>query len=81
VIGGIEDGFSEPSIAFGYGPVHEYVSLHMLEPDYSPLVGYPIAHTPGTDGRQRLQAVIGDVHTRAVVLESSSGRPGAGHAG
>jgi hypothetical protein len=54
----------EPFMEYGVSWDNEYVSLHMVEPDYSPLVGYPIAHTPGTDGRQRLSAVIGDVHTR-----------------
>ena len=44
---------------------NEYVSVHMLEPDYSPMVGYPVAHTPGTDGRQVAQAVIVDLLTRA----------------
>ena len=28
----------------------EYVSLHMLEPSYQPLIGYPQAFTRGTDG-------------------------------
>jgi hypothetical protein len=36
----------------------------MLEPDYSPLVAYPLAHTPGTDGRQVAQAVIVELTTR-----------------
>jgi hypothetical protein len=54
----------EPFMDYGVSWDNEYVSLHMLEPDYIPLVGYPIAHTPGTDGRERLDAVIADVHTR-----------------
>jgi hypothetical protein len=54
----------EPFMEYGVSWDNEYVSLHMLSPDYIPLVGYPIAHTPGTDGRQRLDAVIADVHTR-----------------
>ena len=37
---------------FGMAWDNEYVSLHMLEPDYTPMVGYPIAHTRGTDGKQ-----------------------------
>ena len=55
----------EPFMEYGVSWDNEYVSLHVLEPDYSPLVGYPIAHTPGTDGRQRLDVVIADVRTRA----------------
>jgi hypothetical protein len=54
----------DPFMDYGVSWDNEYVSLHMLEPDYSPLVGYPVAHTPGTDGKQRLTAVIADVHTR-----------------
>ena len=54
----------EPFMDYGVSWDNEYVSLHMLEPDYTALVGYPIAHTPGTEGRRRLRAVIADVHTR-----------------
>jgi hypothetical protein len=61
---GLTNAAREPFMDYGASWDNEYVSLHMLEPDYSPLVAYPIAHTPGTDGRQRLRAVIGDVHTR-----------------
>lgn len=63
----------EPFMDYGVSWDNEYVSLHMVEPDYSPMVGYPIAHTPGTDGRLRVTAVIGDVHTRAD-LERYRGR-------
>jgi hypothetical protein len=62
-----------PFMDYGVSWDNEYVSLHMLEPDYSPLVGYPIAHTPGTNGRQRLSAVIADVRTRQD-LEKYRGR-------
>ena len=54
----------EPFMDYGTSWDNEYVSLHMMEPDYSPMVGYPIAHTPGTNGRQTLQGVIADVRTR-----------------
>ncbi len=63
----------EPFMDYGVSWDNEYVSLHMLEPDYSPLVGYPIAHTPGTDGRLTLDVVIADVRTRAE-LEAYRGR-------
>lgn len=62
---GLENVAREPFMDYGVSWDNEYVSLHMLKPDYSPMVGYPIAHTPGTDGRQQLFAVIADVHTRA----------------
>lgn len=63
----------EPFMDYGASWDNEYVSLHMMEPDYSPLNGYPIAHTPGTDGKQRLTAVIADVRTRQD-LEKYRGR-------
>ena len=54
----------EPFMEYGVSWDNEYVSIHLLEPDYQPMVGYPIAHTPGTNGKQELQAVIADVRTR-----------------
>ena len=43
----------------------EYVSLHMLEPDYQPLIGYPHAFTPGTDGPVTGPVVLTDIRSRA----------------
>lgn len=43
---GLENVAREPFMEYGVSWDNEYVSLHMLEPDYSPLVGYEIAHTP-----------------------------------
>lgn len=60
---GLEQVAREPFMDYGMSWDNEYVSLHMMEPDYSPLVGYPIAHTPGTNGRQRLEVVFGAVRT------------------
>lgn len=62
---GLVNIVAEPFMDFGVTWDNEYVSVHMLEPDYSPMVAYPIAHTPGTDGRQAGRAVIVDVLTRA----------------
>lgn len=61
---GLANVAAEPFMDFGASWDNEYVSLHMLEPDYSPMVGYPLAHTPGTDGRQVVQATIAEVQTR-----------------
>ena len=36
----------------------KYVSLHMLEPDYQMVIGYPLANTPGTNGKILDDAVI-----------------------
>ena len=61
---GLVNTIREPFMDYGVSWDNEYVSLHLMEPDYSPMVGYPIAHTPGTDGKQRLQVVIADVQTK-----------------
>jgi carboxypeptidase Q len=62
---GLVNVAAEPFMDFGVTWDNEYVSLHLLEPDYTPMVGYPIAHTRGTDGRQVVQAVIVDLLVRA----------------
>ena len=62
---GLVNVAAEPYMDFGVAWDNEYVSLHMLEPDYTPMVGYPIAHTRGTDGRQVVQAVIVDLMVKA----------------
>jgi hypothetical protein len=61
---GLVNVASEPFMEFGASWDNEYVSLHLLEPDYTPMVGYPLAHTPGTDGRQVATGVIVDLQTR-----------------
>ncbi len=61
---GLENTHREPFMNYGASWDNEYVSVHMMEPDYQPLVAYPIAHTPGTGGRRTLDVVIADVRTR-----------------
>ncbi len=51
----------------------EYVSLHMLEPDYQPLIGYPQAFTAGTNGKISGEVVIADIGSNAE-LEDYRGR-------
>ncbi len=55
----------EPFMDYGVTWDNEYVSLHLLEPDYQPMVGYPLSHTPGTKGRITCPVVIADVQTRS----------------
>lgn len=55
---GLTNVAAEPYMDYGVTWDNEYVSLHMLEPDYQPMVGYPIAHTPSTNGKQVAEAVI-----------------------
>jgi len=60
---GLTNTVIEPFMDYGVSWDNEYVSLHLLEPDYQPMVGYPLAHTPGSDGRQVLDVVIADPRT------------------
>lgn len=62
---GLANVAAEPFMDFGVTWDNEYVSLHLLEPDYTPMVGYPISHTPGTEGKVVAQAVIVDLLSRA----------------
>ena len=42
----------------------EYLSIHMLEPDYQMVIGYPLAFTPGTKGKIVEQAMIVDIKSK-----------------
>ena len=55
----------EPFMDYGASWDNEYFSLHMLEPTYQPMVGFPLAYTPGTQGRLQCFAVIVDVQTKS----------------
>ena len=55
----------EPFMDYGTTWDNEYTSLHMMTPDYQPMVGFPIAHTPGTSGKQTLKAVVAEIKTKA----------------
>jgi carboxypeptidase Q len=44
---------------------NEYVSLHMIAPDYQPIIGYAKAFTSGTPGKIEAEAVIVKVETEA----------------
>ncbi|MEZ4414092.1 MAG: M20/M25/M40 family metallo-hydrolase [Gemmatimonadales bacterium] len=61
---GLTNVTPEPFMDFGVTWDNEFVSLHMLEPDYQPMVGYPLAHTRGTDGPQVAQAEIVELQLR-----------------
>ncbi len=54
----------EPFMDYGTTWDNEFTSLHMIEPDYQPMVGYPLAHTPGTGGRKVVKAVLAEIRTR-----------------
>lgn len=61
---GLENVEIEPFMEYGVAWDNEYTSLHMLEPDYQPMVGFPLAHTPGTGGKIICPAVLAQVRTK-----------------
>jgi carboxypeptidase Q len=54
----------EPFMDYGVTWDNEYFSLQMLEPDYQPLVGFPLTHTPSTPGKITCQVMISDIQTK-----------------
>jgi hypothetical protein len=48
---GLANVVIEPVGEHGVSWANRYTSLHLLEPDYQPLIGYPLAFTPGTAGK------------------------------
>ena len=50
---------------FGRGWTFTYYAGHMIEPAYSPLIGAPVAWTPGTDGAVTAEAVMANIQTAA----------------
>ncbi len=53
---GLSNARLEP-YEFGVGYVNEYISVHMMSPQYMTLLAYPATWSSGTDGRVRGQAV------------------------
>ena len=43
----------------------EYLSVHILEPDYQMVIGYPPAFTPGTKGKVVERAMIVEINSKA----------------
>ena len=62
---GLKNRKIEPFMNYGVSWDNTYFSLHLLEPDYQVMVGYPIAHTPGITARKKLEVVIADIKTKA----------------
>jgi len=60
---GLVNIVTEPFMDYGVTWDNEYFSLHMLEPDCQPMVGFPLTHTPGTNGKITCPAVIVEAMT------------------
>ena len=50
---------------FGRGWAYASYSGYIDEPQYQPLIGYPLAWTPGTDGPLTAEAVLAPIRTEA----------------
>jgi hypothetical protein len=50
---------------FGRGWAYTAYSGYIDEPQYQPLIGYPLAWTPGTDGPLTAEAVLAPIRTEA----------------
>ena len=61
---GLANTVVEPFMDYGVTWDNEYFSLHMLEPDYQPLVGFPLTHTPSTSGKITCPAMISHLSTK-----------------
>ena len=61
---GLSNIVIEPFMDYGVTWDNEYFSLHLLEPDYQPMMGFPLTHTPSTQGRISCPVVIADVQTK-----------------
>jgi carboxypeptidase Q len=51
--------------SFGRGWTFTHYAGHMVEPQYSPLIGFPLAWTPGTDGAVQGAAIYAPIATDA----------------
>jgi hypothetical protein len=61
---GLENIVYERAGEHGVNWDNEYVSVHMVAPDYQPLIAYPKAFTASTDGRVEVEAVLVRAETR-----------------
>jgi len=62
---GLENVVIEPFMDYGVTWDNDFFSLHMLEPDYQPMIGFPLTHTPGTPGKVACPAVVAELQTKA----------------
>ena len=62
---GLTNVVIEPFMDYGASWDNEHFSLHMIEPTYTPMTGFPLAYTPGTAGKLTCMAMIVDIQTKA----------------
>ena len=74
---GLENVVLEPFMDYGVTWDNDYFSLHLLEPDYQPMTGFPLSHTPGTPGKIACPVVVADVQTKADLAKHKGKLKGA----
>jgi carboxypeptidase Q len=52
-------------VPFGRGWTYSHFEAHMIEPQYAPLIGFPLAWSPGTDGTVSGEPVLAVIRTEA----------------
>jgi hypothetical protein len=62
---GLANSAIEPSGELGLGWANEYISVHMIEPSYAPLLAYAKPWTLGTAGKIKGQPVLAVIRTKA----------------
>jgi carboxypeptidase Q len=62
---GLENVHEEPWGPFGQSWRLTYFSAHLLEPQYQPLIGFPLAWTPGTIGDIKAEPVLAIINSDA----------------
>ena len=63
---------------FGVGYVTEYVSVHMMSPQYMPIIAYPATWSAGTDGKIRGPAIYMNFDE---IISAADLEPYRGHIG
>ena len=66
---GLANAHLEPWSPFGRGWANEYVNARMLAPDLAPLIAYPRAWTPGTNGVLQAPAARVEIRLNAQEME------------
>lgn len=61
---GLSNVVVEPFGQHGASWDNDYTSIHLVEPDYQPLIGYPYAFTPGTEGKLRREVKLAIIRRR-----------------
>ncbi len=62
---GLTNVHQEPWGPFGRGWTYSHYSASMIEPQYQPLIGFPLAWTPGTNGAVQGEAILAPIATEA----------------